>query len=203
MNALLERGIDDALRREPDALVDDFHAAIAGAHGDLLGTVGMTVEAGLADQHLDAPAKPSRHRVDLPPRDFEAAVGDAGGTRDTGRRTILAEHAAQRVRPFAGGDAGLGAGDRGRHDVAVFLGGGDQLGKGCLHRSTITIGAPGVQPLDLAALDRIVDRQDRILAAGKRRGRALGVGVDADHGLLADSMAARRFRFDSTRRCFM
>src|SRR5690348_10525222 len=53
MYALLERGVDDAVGRETDALVDHFHAAVAGAHGDLLGAVRMTVEAGLADQNLD------------------------------------------------------------------------------------------------------------------------------------------------------
>ena len=65
MHALLEGGVDDALGRQPDALVDHLHAAIAGAHGDLLGAVGMAVEAGLADQHLDAAAEPARHRLDL------------------------------------------------------------------------------------------------------------------------------------------
>ena len=41
---------DDLLRRQPDALVDDLEAGVAGAHGDLLGTVGVPVETGLADE---------------------------------------------------------------------------------------------------------------------------------------------------------
>ena len=52
MNALLEGGLDDLLGRQADAVVDDFEAAIGGAHGDLLGAVGMAVEAGLADEEL-------------------------------------------------------------------------------------------------------------------------------------------------------
>ena len=36
--------------RQPDALVDHLEAGVAGAHGDLLGAVGVAVEAGLADQ---------------------------------------------------------------------------------------------------------------------------------------------------------
>ena len=38
---------------------------------------------------------------------------------DAGRRAVFAERLAQRKAPFAGGDAGFGAGDRGRHDVAA------------------------------------------------------------------------------------
>ena len=38
--------------READALVDDVHADVARADGDLLGAVGVPVEAGLADEDL-------------------------------------------------------------------------------------------------------------------------------------------------------
>ena len=41
---------DDLLRRQPDALVDDLEAGVAGAHGHLLGAVGVPVETGLADE---------------------------------------------------------------------------------------------------------------------------------------------------------
>ena len=50
--------------RQADALVDDLHAGIAGAHGDLLGAVRMAVEARLADQKLDAPAELVGHGFD-------------------------------------------------------------------------------------------------------------------------------------------
>ena len=46
---------------------------------------------------------------------------DGGG--DTGGRPVLAEDLAQGVGPLAGGAAGLGQGDGGRHDVVGALGG--------------------------------------------------------------------------------
>ena len=54
------RGAHDLRRRQADAFVDDLHAAVAGAHGDLLGAVGVAVEARLADQELDAAAELGR-----------------------------------------------------------------------------------------------------------------------------------------------
>src|SRR5207248_10420667 len=103
VHALLEGGIDDAFRREPDAFVDDLHAAVARPHGDLLGAIRMAVQAGLADQDLDAPAEAARHGLDLAPGGFEAAVTDTGGARHAGGRAVFAEHAAPRLGPFAGG----------------------------------------------------------------------------------------------------
>ena len=64
MHAFLQRRIDDLGGREADAFVDHFHAGIARAHRDLLGAVGMAVEAGLADQELDAAAELARHALD-------------------------------------------------------------------------------------------------------------------------------------------
>ena len=52
VHALVDRRAGDLRRRQPDALVDDVHAGVAGAHGDLLGAVGVPVEAGLADEDL-------------------------------------------------------------------------------------------------------------------------------------------------------
>ena len=40
----LARGLDDLFGGQANALVVDLHPAIAGAEGDLLGTVGMPVE---------------------------------------------------------------------------------------------------------------------------------------------------------------
>ena len=40
----------DLLGREADARVDDLHAGVAGGDGDLLGAVGVAVEAGLGDE---------------------------------------------------------------------------------------------------------------------------------------------------------
>ena len=50
VHVLGDRGRDDLLRRQPDALVDHLEPGVAGPHGDLLGAVGVAVQAGLADQ---------------------------------------------------------------------------------------------------------------------------------------------------------
>ena len=57
MHAFLERRIDDLARGQADAFVDHFHAGIACPHRNLLGPVGMAVQARLADQDLHAPAE--------------------------------------------------------------------------------------------------------------------------------------------------
>ena len=49
-------GVGDAGGGEADALVDHLDAGIAGGDGDLLGAVAVAVEAGLADQRLEAAA---------------------------------------------------------------------------------------------------------------------------------------------------
>ena len=123
MGLLLARGIDDLLRRQPDALIDHLHAGIARPHRDLLGAVGMAVEAGLADQERQPPAELARHAVDIGANVVEAVDVVAHGAADAGRRAVFAERLAQRPAPFAGGDAGFGAGDRGRHDVGAAGGG--------------------------------------------------------------------------------
>ena len=121
MHALLQRGVGDAGRGEADALVDHLDAGIAGGDRDLLGTVAVAVEAGLADQHLEAAAEAGVGGVDLaraPAANTSAAATRAPG--DAGGGAVLAEHLAQALAPLAGGDAGMGAGDRGRHDVAAL-----------------------------------------------------------------------------------
>jgi hypothetical protein len=74
MHAFLQRGVDDLGRRQADALVDDLHAGIAGAHGDLLGAVGMAVEARLADEEFDAAAELPSTRARHLAHGFEIAL---------------------------------------------------------------------------------------------------------------------------------
>ena len=57
VHVLFRRRSGDRLRRQTDAVIDNFHAGVAGASGDLLGAVGVAVEARLADQELQAPAE--------------------------------------------------------------------------------------------------------------------------------------------------
>ena len=47
----------DLGRRLADALVDDLEAGVAGGHRDLLGAVGVAVEAGLGHQQLGRAAE--------------------------------------------------------------------------------------------------------------------------------------------------
>lgn len=51
MHALLDRGRHDLRRCQPDALVDHLEPDVAGAHGHLLGPVGVPVQPRLADEH--------------------------------------------------------------------------------------------------------------------------------------------------------
>src|SRR5262249_41965316 len=143
------RRLDDLLRGKADALVDHVHARVARARGDLLGPVGMAVEAGLGDQELDAPAELARDAVDVGADLVEALGIVAHGAADAGRRADFADRFAQREAPFAGGDAGLGAGDRGRHDVAVLARGALELGQRMGDGLFVAGGAPSLEPLDL------------------------------------------------------
>ena len=65
MDAFLERSVDDLGRRQADAFIEHLHAAIPRPDGDLLGPVRVTVEAGLADQQLEAPAKRLGNTLDF------------------------------------------------------------------------------------------------------------------------------------------
>ena len=57
VHVLGHRRGDDLLGGQPDALVDHLEAGVAGADGDLLGAVGVPVEARLADQQPQPPAE--------------------------------------------------------------------------------------------------------------------------------------------------
>src|SRR5689334_6175082 len=121
MHALLERCRDDLLRREPDALVRNFETAIGGAHRDLLGPVGMAVEARLADQEFGLHAELAGELLNRLAHFSDRLRGLAPHEqRDAGRRAIFAEDPAQSLAPFARGYTRLGASDRGLRDVAVF-----------------------------------------------------------------------------------
>ncbi len=111
MHALLERRGRDPRRGQADAVIDHLEAAVAGRDRDLLGAVGMAVEAGLADQHLEAPAEPRRERLDPGPDRGElgGGAGAHAGAADPGRRPVVAEHLAQHRGPLAGRRPGAGA----------------------------------------------------------------------------------------------
>ena len=74
MDALVDRRAGDLGRGQADPLVDDVHADVAGADGDLLGPVGMAVQAGLADEDLRRAADRLADAGDL-----VAQLGDVRG----------------------------------------------------------------------------------------------------------------------------
>src|SRR5262249_28596537 len=137
-----------------------------------------------ADQHGQPPPKLARDAVHFGADIVEAGDVVARGGADAGRRAVFAERLAQRPAPFASGDAGLGAFDRGRHDVAGAAG----CIPGILERgragTRVARGAPRGEPLDLLALSLLGHGDDRLGAARKRRWFAFQVLVDADHPLL-------------------
>src|SRR5581483_3964854 len=53
VHVFLQSGVDDHLRRLPQAGVDDFHAGIAQGTGNHLGAAVVTIQAGLSDEDAD------------------------------------------------------------------------------------------------------------------------------------------------------
>ena len=93
VHALLGGRAGDLGRGQPDALVDDVHAGVAGPDGDLLGAVGVPVEARLADQELQPAAERLAEPLDLVAQLGHVLAGDRGRLADAGGRAVLAEHA--------------------------------------------------------------------------------------------------------------
>src|SRR5262245_50427414 len=82
------RGLDDFRRRQADAFVDHSHAGVARTHRDLLGAVGMAVEAGLAEHEFQPAAKLARHAVDVGAQVVEAHRLVARRAPDAGGRAV-------------------------------------------------------------------------------------------------------------------
>ena len=127
-----------------------------------------------------------------PPASLRIALPTPVGARYSPKRLT------QRPAPFAGGDAGFGAGDRGRHDVGGACGGALEIGQRRRDRLGVARCAPGFQPLDLVGFGLRRDRHDRLDAAGQRRRLGFQVFVDADHDLVAalDRLQPRGVGFD-------
>ena len=87
--------------REPDAVVDDVHAGVGGARRDLLGAVGMAVEARLADEKLEPARRASatRARPRRAARRGRRPPAARSGETPVGAR-IFAEFGAQARRPI-------------------------------------------------------------------------------------------------------
>src|ERR1700736_2664131 len=109
----------------------------------------MAVEAGLADQELEAPSELARDAIDVGAQVVEPRAVVAHRLPDPGCCPIFAEGLAQSEGPFAGGDAGFCADDRGWHDVAAAPGAGAQLLEGGGHQSAVAHSPPGLELPDL------------------------------------------------------
>lgn len=219
MHVLGERGGHDLFGREPDALVDHLEPGVAGPYGDLLGAVGVSVEARLADQEAELAAHFVTGAADLL-ADLGHRRALLGGDRDRRRRDArggaeLAEHLAQGRGPLAGRDPGAGAFEGGLHEVlrtgrglleAVERLPGGRVVERIAHAlpvgGLLTRRTPVTDGPDDPRLDVVVHRHDRGVQVGGERVR-LGrlVHVHADDLLLAglDPRAALRVRGDELR----
>src|SRR5262249_1280561 len=92
--SLLQRRSGDLRRGQANPLVYDVHARVARADRDLLGAVGVTVEARLADQDLGASPEPLLQLCDLGSQIAEVLLRD---------RRRLAPHGPAAVPPRAAG----------------------------------------------------------------------------------------------------
>jgi hypothetical protein len=172
VDVLVPGGRHDLGRGQPDALVDDLEPGVAGGHGDLLGPVGVPVEARLGHQQAGRAARALGQGL---------GAGQTGPTRapvpdaaaDPGGGPELAEDLAQGAGPLPGGAAGVGQGDGGLHDVAagpVVLGHPAQLVERPAHGGAVAVGPPALHVGDLLGLDRVVHLQDRCRSHRRRSG---------------------------------
>ncbi len=157
--------------RLADAVIGHLHADVAGAQRDLLGAVGMAVEAGLADDEARRLAEllgevgDKQAHVALDLRRGSRAVTPVGARYSP-------KTAPQRLAPLAGGDAGLGGSDRGRHDVAALAGGGLERVERRIDGLAVARGAPAADVDGRFHLDRLGHGEDGALGGGQRRGLA-------------------------------
>ena len=135
--------------RQADAFVIDVHPAIAGAEGDLLGSVGMAIKPRFSDQKFQTASQFVADQIDRVTDVFQAfgLVGHA--LRYTRWPAIGAVHRAHLFGPFASSHARFGGSDGRFHHVASFARGGAKIGQGGLHCCVIAIGPPCVQSVDL------------------------------------------------------
>ncbi len=188
VDVLLDGRGGDLLGGETDPLVDDLHADVAGTDGDLLGAVGVAVEAGLGDEDPDPVAdRPADLGDALAHRGEQLGIAAGGGAVEPGRAAVGAEDAAQRLRPLAGRDPRLRGLDRRRHQVhGLVLGGGGERREGPFGRRAVAVRLPFLERLDALPLDRGVGREDAaVVADGQGRVLGLGEAVLADHLELA------------------
>src|SRR5581483_2459381 len=125
----------------PDRIERPTTCTASSVAARTLGAVGVPVETGLADQQLDAASEPRGHALYLAAHVVEPVAGCGHACADARRRAIFTVDGAQRGAPLARRHAGLGAGDRGLHDVAALARGALQLGERGLRGLGVARGA--------------------------------------------------------------
>src|SRR5262245_50330859 len=102
MNVLRDRGGRDLVRGQPNPVVDDFEAGVAGPDGNLLGTIGVSIEARLTDEEAQPRAKRVASFAYAPPHGGEPLTARAGHghSAEPRRRAIVAEDVTQSLSPL-------------------------------------------------------------------------------------------------------
>ena len=169
---------------EADAGVDDLHAGVAGGDGDLLGAVGVAVEAGLGDEQLRRPAGASSARSSATAASSPAPAPTApptpvGARYSPNTSRITAPHSP--VVPPA-----LASAIDGRHDVVAVDRRPAQLVERGVDGGVVAARPPRCDVGDHLGLDGR-DRRVRMCAARRRAasGSVSVNAVDADDDLLA------------------
>mmetsp|Transcript_24008 Transcript_24008/g.44069 ORF Transcript_24008/g.44069 Transcript_24008/m.44069 type:complete len:207 (-) Transcript_24008:7087-7707(-) len=184
----------DLVGCEADAFIGDIHAAVTGPHGNLLGTVRVTVQSRFADQKFQAAAQPVADRIDRIAQIVQS-FGHVGLTRaDTRWAPIFAMDCAHLCGPLACGDAGAGGHDRGGHDIVARSSSGAQVCQGGIDRCGIPCVPPRIQSVNLLLLNRRVHHHDPAISGHQWGGFTRLVFVHANDDRFTTLNPAQTFR---------
>ena len=169
-------------------MVDDLETRIASSHGNLLGAVGVTIEAGLAHQESKGRSLGSSGRLHL-----GTHLSECLGTRrrregggNSGGCAVLTEHLTKGSGPFTCGHTCTCARKRGLHQVGLGGSLGSESGQGCVHRRLIALGTPRDEGVNGLLLNGGVDALDCRVEIGQQRVRFRRLeGIDAHHDVIA------------------
>src|SRR5262245_14814545 len=173
MDVLSHRCGRDLTGGEPDPVIDDLEADVAGPYRNLFSAIRVSIEPWLT--HEKAQSRPKRlagvpdasaHRG----QPFAACPGE-GCRAEPGRRAIVAEDLAQPVRPLPRRHSGSGTGKSRSHEVFRAFGGCPQAVERRENRVPVPLPPPGTGRLGGLNLDLGIDRLDRPLEVGDERAR--------------------------------
>ncbi len=121
---------DDLLGCQANPLVHDLETGISGSNGDLLSTVGVTVQSRFAHQEsirtpscVGERSHPLRHRIHRGAvRGYRASASGCNRGVDPRGCPVLTEYLSKNRCPFTGGDSRSRARECRLHDVPARLG---------------------------------------------------------------------------------